>query len=118
MTLQNGNQTARFCSEVVEILKRSEKTSLIKAYSCYRLPNGKDTARVKNSELTPDPYNPLTKENAHKVSTIINIIHPEWGIKRFIDKTGETPYFSHTNGQAVIFDDSLKFWRVFTFKED
>lgn len=65
---------------------------------------------------------PLTKENAPTVATVINIAAPEWGTKRFNYR--EQPLlegrYADTVGvgcnSSVLFEDQYKFWVVDSFK--
>ena len=66
----------------------------------------------------------LTSENAHNVSTVINLQNPEWGTKIF--NFNEQPLnegkFAHTVGSgsnsSVLFDSQMKFWGVASFKSN
>jgi len=60
----------------------------------------------------------LTKENASKVSTIINKANPEWGTKRFNhNENGEgLSTFGCGCNSAMLFDSDFKFWNVATWK--
>ena len=59
----------------------------------------------------------LTTANAHRVSTIENIAHPEWGTKKFsynLDGEGMSTQGVGCNA-AILFDDEFKFWHVMTW---
>jgi len=60
----------------------------------------------------------LTKENAHKASTILNKTNPEWGTKRFNhNKDGKgMSTFGIGYNSAMLFDHEFKFWEVVTWK--
>jgi hypothetical protein len=67
-------------------------------------------------------YPPLTNELAKHVDTIINIDHPEWGVKRFnynAQPLNDNRY-AHTWGtgsnSAVLFEGDFKYWAVVSFK--
>lgn len=66
---------------------------------------------------------PLTKDNAPRVATVINIAAPEWGSKRFNYR--EQPLiegrFADTVGvgcnSSVLFEEEYRFWAVASFKD-
>ena len=63
----------------------------------------------------------LTRENAHKVSTIISKKFPKWGSKRFNHNAQELNDGTSTSTQgtgsnsSVIFEDEYKFWNVYSW---
>lgn len=65
----------------------------------------------------------LTKENASRVATVINIAAPEWGAKRFNyrDQPLLNGAFADTVGvgcnSSVLFEGEYKFWVVASFKD-
>ena len=98
--------------EYASVVKCSAKTTLIKPISSY---NDKQQ-RIRNRFVEDHGLEPLTAENAHRVSTIINIGNPVWGTKSFHYDSSHFGFHSHTNGQALLFEDEFKFWLVATFK--
>jgi len=64
----------------------------------------------------------LTKENAPKVSTIVNKNNPEWGTKKFNYNDQElndgklASTFGCGSNSAMLFEDEYKFWNVVTIK--
>lgn len=65
----------------------------------------------------------LTVENASKAESIINIAHPEWGVKRFnynseslVDGDKCSSWGIGSNS-ALLFEHEYKFWHVYKFKE-
>jgi hypothetical protein len=98
--------------KIMQVLKETAKTSIVKEltelYSCEE--------RVKNSKLSPDPIHILTTENARTASTVLNIAHPEYGVKRF--DFNEEGYHSIGTGSnsKVLFESNFSFYRIITFK--
>jgi hypothetical protein len=65
-------------------------------------------------------FTPLTVENAHKVSLVSCIDHPEWGNKRFNFDPSSNKFHSHGTGSnsAILFESEFKFWKVESFKRE
>lgn len=65
---------------------------------------------------------PLTKENAPLVATVINREHPEWGTKRFNYRAQPLTdgRYADTLGTGfnsfVLFEGGYNFWAVASFK--
>lgn len=72
--------------------------------------------------MNTNKLEPLTKENAPRVATVICIAAPEWGTKRFNYR--EQPLlegrFADTVGvgcnSSVLFEGEYKYWAVASFK--
>ena len=92
------------------VVKKSAKTSQVVELTGY----DKTVRRFKNRYLSDHGLEPLTKENAHMVSTIISIKSPEWGTKTFTYHADGN--HTHTHGQACLWEDEFKFWLVASFK--
>ena len=64
----------------------------------------------------------LTKDNAHKASTIICIAHPEYGSKRFnynsqpLNDDKVVSSFGCGSSSRVLFESEYKFWAIETYK--
>jgi len=64
----------------------------------------------------------LTKENASKVSTIINVNNPEWGSKKFnynsqpLNHGKCTHSFGAGCDSAILNENEFRFWKVNSFK--
>lgn len=73
--------------------------------------------------MNTNQLDPLTKENAHRVSTVINIANPEWGSRafeyqgqpltdgRYSDVIGKGP------NSKVLHDHEYRFWAVASYKD-
>ena len=105
-------ETCRINGDIYEIIKQTDKTTQVKIISGY----DKSIRRVKNEFVTDDPIIPLTVENCQKVAKILNIKNVAGGIKTFTFDSSKDKFHSHTNGQAVLFEENFKHWRVIEFK--
>jgi len=65
----------------------------------------------------------LTVENAERAESIINIAHPEWGVKRFnysseaLNDGDRCSSWGIGHNSALLFVHEYKFWHVYKFKE-
>ena len=65
---------------------------------------------------------PLTKENAPNVSTVINIVHPEWGTQAFqyqaqpLTEGQYSDIIGKGPNSKVLHEREYKYWAVASFK--
>jgi len=100
--------------QIVEIVKQGPTTSMVREITSY----SDRIFRVKNSELKEDKIVVLGSGNIKTATLVINIKHPEWGVKAF-NYAGQPLRggdFCHTVGTgsngSLLHNDELKFWRV------
>lgn len=73
-------------------------------------------------KTTPTILAPLTKENAERAASVVNLAHPEWGVKRFnyqaqpLHDLPPASTVGEGSNSAVLFESEYKFWGVVEWK--